>query len=330
MKVINVGTDRKLFEQGSETQERHKAYANSLESLDLIVFARGKRAPISLTANAHVYASNSVLRLLYTWDAYRIGKRLVRPNIVSAQDPFECGLVGYLLARYFRVPLELQIHTDIGSPYFRNASLLHRVRMHIAARLLPRAAHVRVVSERIRAFLIKEWQIPNDRIELRPVVVDTKALLAAPVRTNVHNVYPQFSHIVLMVSRIVWEKHIDLAIDAMRIVRERRSDIGLVIVGDGPMKNSLQRKVQKLGLGDVVIFVPWTDDVASYYKTADVFLNTSRYEGYGRTLIEAHAVGLPIISTDVGIADMCGAVLVGHTAVAVASAIQNKLVDNVI
>lgn len=325
MKVINVGTDRKLFEQGSEAQVRHKTYANSLESLDLIVFVLGKRAPISLTANAHVYASNSVSRLLYIWDAYRIGKRLARPNIVSAQDPFECGLAGYLIARHFRVPLELQIHTDIGSPYFRNASLLHRVRMRIAARLLPRAAHVRVVSERIRTFLITEWQVPNDRIELRPVVVDTQALLAAPVRTNVHEVYPQFSHIVLMASRIVWEKHIDLAIDVMRIVRERRSDIGLVIVGDGPVKNSLQRKVQKLGLGDVVIFVSWTDDLSSYYKTADVFLNTSWYEGYGRTLIEAHAVGLPIISTDVGIARDYAAKIVSMNPTAVSAAIQEIL-----
>ncbi len=42
--------------------------------------------------------------------------------------------------------------------------------------------------------------------------------------------------------------------------------------------------------------------MASYYKTADLFLLTSNYEGYGRTIIEAMAAGCPVVMTDVGIA----------------------------
>ena len=51
-----------------------------------------------------------------------------------------------------------------------------------------------------------------------------------------------------------------------------------------------------------IVFEPWTDDLASYYKSADVFVLTSNYEGYGRTIIEAEAAGCPVIMTDVGIA----------------------------
>ncbi len=51
-----------------------------------------------------------------------------------------------------------------------------------------------------------------------------------------------------------------------------------------------------------VIFEPWTDDLVSYYKTADLFLLTSNHEGYGMSVVEAMAAGCPLIMTDVGCA----------------------------
>jgi glycosyltransferase involved in cell wall biosynthesis len=62
-----------------------------------------------------------------------------------------------------------------------------------------------------------------------------------------------------------------------------------------------------LGLEESVVFESWQKDLASYYKTADVFVLTSYYEGFGLTLAEAVACGCPIVSTDVGIArDLLG------------------------
>ena len=47
---------------------------------------------------------------------------------------------------------------------------------------------------------------------------------------------------------------------------------------------------------------PWRDDLASFYKSFDVFLLPSNYEGWGRAVIEAMAAGLPVVMTDVGLA----------------------------
>ena len=76
----------------------------------------------------------------------------------------------------------------------------------------------------------------------------------------------------------------------------------LLVVGDGPEKENLERLARESGLSENVKFEPRTNDLVSYYKTCDLFLLTSNYEGYGMTLIEAAAAGAKIVSSDVGIA----------------------------
>jgi len=60
--------------------------------------------------------------------------------------------------------------------------------------------------------------------------------------------------------------------------------------------------VKKLKIDKSVVFEPWQNDLISYYKTANLFLVTSNYEGYGMTIVEAIASHCPVVSTDVGIA----------------------------
>ena len=117
-----------------------------------------------------------------------------------------------------------------------------------------------------------------------------------------------------MASRLEPEKNIDLAIRAWTHVIQKSPDTGLIIVGRGSLTHHLHMLVNRLGLQSKVIFEPWIDmpTLISYYKTADIFLNTSFYEGYGLTLVEAHAAGCRIISTDVGVAREVGATIVGY------------------
>ena len=88
----------------------------------------------------------------------------------------------------------------------------------------------------------------------------------------------------------------------MKKVVEKHPDAGLIIVGDGPMKKRLAFSVQQLSLDGNVRLENWNNDLASYYKTADLFLNISNYEGYGMAPVEALSTGLPVLMTDVGVA----------------------------
>lgn len=221
-------------------------------------------------------------------------------DLVTSQDPFETGVFAYLIAKRFGARLELQIHTDFLSPYYGQESLKNRVRVWIAKLLLPKAHCVRVVSSRIKRSLMA-LGVSERNVVVLPIWVDTErfATPASPIALRIK--YPQFKTIALMISRLAREKNIARAIRAFALVVKENPDAGLVIVGDGPMKNELFALVQKLGILKSVVFEPWTADAPSYFASADFFISVSRYEGYGLTLAESALAGCPIASTDVGL-----------------------------
>lgn len=310
LKILNIGSDRNLFISGSEAQKRIKDYGTIFSELHIVVFADRKLrySDIKLSENVFVYPTNHRFKFLYLWNIIRIVKRVTvksQLSSVSCQDPFEAGIAGWLLKMLFKLPLQLQVHTDIFSPYFAAGSFGNRLRVLCAKFLLPRADGIRVVSERIKKSIQLNAECDMSKVVVLPVFVDVKKIQAAKVKINLHEKYPDFNFIALMASRLTKEKNINMAIEAMKSVVEKHAKALLLIIGNGPESESLKSKVKSLNLENNVYFESAVDSQAlfSYYKAADVFLLTSNYEGYGRTVIEAMAAGLPVIMTDVGIAN---------------------------
>ncbi|MBI2490742.1 MAG: glycosyltransferase family 4 protein, partial [Candidatus Rokubacteria bacterium] len=74
----------------------------------------------------------------------------------------------------------------------------------------------------------------------------------------------------------------------------------LLLVGDGPARAALEARARALGVGDRVLVTGATPDVAGHLAAADVLAAPSRNEGMGRALIEALALGLPVVGAAVG------------------------------
>lgn len=313
LKVLSIGTDRKLFEENSAVLQRNTEYASKMEELHIIVFSLKKHhLKLRKVGNLYIYPTNSLSRIHYIFDAVRIGKQLIghwsfglghlRDVVVSCQDPFETGLSGYLLANKFKIPLQLQLHTDFLSPNFKN-SFLNVIRVMIAKFLIPRAKGLRVVNESIKNSIEKKF--PNLKIvpEVLPVFVDIEKIMNTNSVEDTGDRFSHFTFIILVASRLAKEKRIDMALRVLKKVVEKYPKTGLIIAGEGDEKHPLKGLVKKLRLQNNVVFVGWQTNLVPYYKVADTFLLTSEYEGYGMSLIEAGATGCPIVTTKVGIAN---------------------------
>ncbi len=310
MKVISIGTDRNIFKKESAVRARVTEYGALFEELHIVVFSRRalghKKEQIS--SNVWIYPTNSLLKIFYIKNAFSIcveilrDKRLTSANTVTTcQDPFETGIVGMKLKKKFDIPLHIQIHTDLFSPFFRYSSVLNWVRVHIAKKVLVKANAVRVVSKRIADSLVAQKSLTIAPMILS-IFVDKEKIENTPITTDLKKKYPKWNFIIFMASRLTKEKNIPLAINVMQKLLLEYPSIGLVIVGSGTQEKNLRALVLHTKLSNNVVFESWQNDLVSYYKTADLFLVTSDYEGFGMTIVEALFAHCPTISTDVGIA----------------------------
>jgi glycosyltransferase involved in cell wall biosynthesis len=123
---------------------------------------------------------------------------------------------------------------------------------------------------------------------------------AIPSAHDLHTQYPNAEAIILAVGRLVKEKNFASLIRAFKKVIEQHAKAQLVIIGSGPQKDALAELVERCEFSAQVAFIPWTDDVASYMRSADIFALCSYREGWGRVIVEAMAAGVAGVVTDVG------------------------------
>jgi glycosyltransferase involved in cell wall biosynthesis len=107
--------------------------------------------------------------------------------------------------------------------------------------------------------------------------------------------------IIIMTRQLKPVYGLDVFLRAMKLVKQRKSNVRALIVGDGPLENELKDLSVSLGLGDMVKFTGSLDrrDLVDYLNAADIYVSTSYSDGTSLSLLEAMAVGLAAVVTDV-------------------------------
>jgi glycosyltransferase involved in cell wall biosynthesis len=310
MRVLQIGADRSkrgILYPGSPASDRQKAYGELFGDLDIIGFSRTSdhAAPHAISDHVRLHPTNSFSSFFYGLDAIRIARRLPRPDVASAQDPFETGLVGWLIAWMRKVPLHVQVHTDFLSPEYARHSMRNRLRVSIAKFVLRRAAGVRVVSARIKRD-IESRRFAQAPISVLPIFVDVEHFHWALPNPALAERFVRFSSKILVVSRLEPEKDVELAIRTF--TGSAHENACLIVVGEGSLREDLEYLSSTLE-PERRVFFEGEQDPTPYYKLADLVLCTSRYDGYGLVIVEALASGKPVLSTDVGIAREAGAIV---------------------
>jgi glycosyltransferase involved in cell wall biosynthesis len=306
MKLLALGFDASLFDADSPASIRHRAYGKYFEKLHVVVLTRRNTTErmVSLADNVHIHPVRATTALGVFISAFHCCRTILRSGdgwVISAQDPFESGLVAYVVSVATGVPFQVQEHGDFFStPHWRRESLLNRLRYQIGLLLVRRAHSVRVVSNRIRSTLIARGVSP-ERIVVTPVYTDVQSYRDAEPDQELEKLRQVGETLFLTQARFVPQKNLDMLLRAFGQLHASGVKARLVLIGQGPMEDTLRALAHQVAPG-AIDFLPWTNTPERTIKAADVYVLSSNYEGWARVAIEALAAGTPIVMTDVGCA----------------------------
>lgn len=186
----------------------------------------------------------------------------------------------------------LNIPTDFLKMFF-----FHPMNYLMDALTAPRCDRIIAISSSAKEELARFY--PINRRELTHVShgVDTERF--SPRNSDIKDLSSELFQL-LYVGRLVSRKHVGLAIKS--ISQSENKTVELLIAGTGRHRHRLEQKAKRLDVDSQVKFLGYVSDnkLPNLYSTVDMFMFTSRYEGFGLTFLEAMSSGTPVIGTPVG------------------------------
>lgn len=111
---------------------------------------------------------------------------------------------------------------------------------------------------------------------------------------------PESARLVVSVGRFVPYKGYRYLVEAARLVEDSMPGVHWILVGDGEQRQELEARCQLLGLKAHIHFPGWREDIPEILSTCDLFVLPSLSEHFGRVVVEAMAMGKPVVATDAG------------------------------
>ena len=234
--------------------------------------------------------------------------RIVRKyniDIIHGHYLYPAGLIAVLGGMFTKKKVYVTSHgSDMFCLYPQ-----HKFMRPIIRFVLKRADVVLAVSESLKEEILKT-NIPNieKKVRLNWNTVDINEFKIANNDSDHHSKnnsnynfknelnIPKDKPIILFVGNIIKRKNVATIIDAKK---QLKSGCVLVVVGDGPLLNSLKEKVKVENVEDV-IFTGARNDIANVIQSSDLLILPSYSESFGLVLIEALACGKPVIGSNVG------------------------------
>ncbi len=305
LSVLAISYGRDVFDVESRNHQRLKFYAEALQRYEMVVFTRAHESYQTVRdGRLCVHPTRSWFRITSmlgsVWTGYRVLRKYPHEQwVITSQDPFDTGLVAYLLHRLTGHPFHIQLHADAYGPEWVKDSRLNPYRQRLGQWLMRRVRAVRVVSERIKQSLCA-LGISPEKITVLPIRADLQSFVAAPPDQSFRSQFDPDEIIVLAVSRLEVEKNLSMLLHAFAIAHIELPQLRLVIVGKGRAESMLRAEAEQLSLTRSVTWLPWSHNVAGYMAAADIYALPSRHEGWGMVLAEAMATGTPAVTTAVG------------------------------
>lgn len=229
---------------------------------------------------------HSILRSL--WSVWRALRRLEPDLTVSFLT--RANVANVVATSLLRIPAIISERVNTSSHLGRGLGA--SVARFLVRMTYPRAREIIAVSQGVADDLRRSFGVPTDRLRViaNPIDVDgirREAESGAPIEMA--------GPYVVTMGRLMPNKNFGMLIEAFA-----RSGIAgnLLVLGDGPEREALGRKIEALGLAGRVVMPGFVANPFPTLRRADFYVSPSNAEGFPNSLLEAMSVGLPVISTN--------------------------------
>ncbi|MBR0566607.1 glycosyltransferase [Azoarcus sp. L1K30] len=226
-----------------------------------------------------------------------------RFDLVHIHTPFIAHYAGVELARALDLPCVATYHTFFEEYLFHYVPFLPRNWLRGAARRFSRQQCNEldgvIVPSRAMAQALAGYGVEKP-IHILPTGIPEHQFHGGDgCHFRQRYGIPKHRRLLLFVGRVAHEKNIDFLIDMVSHLRIAEPDVLLLITGEGPALSNLHTRVQRAQLGEHVRFLGYLDrhsELHDCYRAAEVFVFASRTETQGLVLLEAMALGTPVVA----------------------------------
>lgn len=231
--------------------------------------------------------------------AYRMAKNLCRENkyeLINTHFAVPTGPLGVWISKQYGIKNILSLHGgDIYDPTKRFSPHKWFLLRKCVSWVLNNSDVIVAQSNNTKENASRFYQCEKESVQIIPLPYDKVNF--SPIKRSEMGMNEDDTYLI-SVGRLVRRKGYDFLLDVVLELPE----VKLFIVGDGPEKENLERKIDELQLQDRVVLLGNISEEIKfrYLSNSDVYVLSSVHEGFGIVLQEAMQVGLPIVSTDFG------------------------------
>lgn len=237
-----------------------------------------------------------------TTSALAIARYLKRERpfaVISALYTLTLSCIVAARTSGYRGTVIATVHNTLSTDIATGARLLDRLWLNAIRLVMPRADAIVAVSSGAADDLARTAGIPRERVEVifNPVVSPRMYLRSLEAPTHRWLAQAGDLPVIVGVGRLTPQKDFATLMRAFHLVRQQRP-ARLLILGEGPERPALERLALELGIADHVELPGFEANPYAALANSAVFVLSSRWEGLPTVLIEALALGVPVVATD--------------------------------
>lgn len=314
MKICDLTQFYSPFSGGVKRYVHEKiAYIDKYSPTDEhVLIVPGQKTEMTSSVRSRVYSIHSPVlsrasryRALLNLRAVEEILEQERPDIIESSDPYQVGWKAIAIGRSQKIPVIGFYHSHFPEAYLRSSTkFLGKRGNHHAMKLtrgyvrkLYNQFQATLVPSELLADLLSGWGVRN----VRPVRLGVNIDVFKPEPDDGDTTRESLrvnrnQKLLLYVGRLAKEKNTETFFDSFDLLHRRRpNDFYLLVIGDGPQRRQLRELQRRAGNVSWIQYCTDSDDLARYYRAADLFVHPGIQETFGLVALESQACGTPVV-----------------------------------